>query len=360
MYPPLPGMRSLGFSSITEQVAAYLRNEVLAERWLGTMPGRNQLVLELGVSSRTIDLAFQILEKEGLLAAQGTGRRRRIVTSAIGISAPRLQVALLMTDYADRLPNLLHHQINQAGHRSFFTQKTLLDLGMNVERVARFVREVRADAWVVASGSREVLEWFASQEVPAIAMFGNRHGLPIASAGPDKVPAFTELTRRLINLGHRRISMIGRRQIRLPQPAPVVHAFLDELEAEGIASGPFNLPDWDESGSGFEHMLDALFRATPPTALILCEPFVYHAAHHYLARRGLRVPEDVSLVCTDGHHTFTWCRPTIAHIRWDYRPVLRRVVRWANHIARGKEDLRQTHAKAEYVDGETVGPAPKR
>ncbi|MFZ9936015.1 MAG: hypothetical protein ACO3JG_03040 [Luteolibacter sp.] len=141
-----------------------------------------------------------------------------------------------MTDYAERVPNLLHHQLTQAGHRSFFTEKTLLDLGMDVERISRFVREVRADAWVVASGSRDVLQWFASQEVPA----------------------------------------------------------------------------------------------------------------------------DVSLVCTDGHHTFTWCRPTIAHIRWDYRPVLRRIVRWANHIARGKEDRRQTLSKAEFVDGETVGPAPKR
>ncbi|MFZ9937758.1 MAG: substrate-binding domain-containing protein [Luteolibacter sp.] len=353
-------MRSAGFSSITEQVAAHLREELLRGRWRDNMPGRNQLFQELGVSTRTVELAFQILEKEGLLAAQGAGRRRRIMSPASGMRSPQLQVALLMTDYAERVPNLLHHQLTQAGHRSFFTEKTLLDLGMDVERISRFVREVRADAWVVASGSRDVLQWFASQEVPAIAMFGNRHGLPIAGVGPDKVPAFADVTRRLIRLGHGRISLIGRRQIRLPQPHRVVRAFLRELEAAGIAANSFNLPDWEESGSGLEKMLDSLFRTTPPTALILCEPFVYHAAHHYLARRGLRVPADVSLVCTDGHHTFTWCRPTIAHIRWDYRPVLRRIVRWANHIARGKEDRRQTLSKAEFVDGETVGPAPKR
>lgn len=93
---------------------------------------------------------------------------------------------------------------------------------------------------------------------------------------------------------------------------------------------------------------------------ILDEPFIYHAARHYLARHGLRVPEDLSLVCTDGHPTFVWCRPSVAHIRWDERPVLRRIVRWANNIARGRDDRRQTDTKAEFVDGGTVGPVPKR
>ena len=52
--------------------------------------------------------------------------------------------------------------------------------------------------------------------------------------------------------------------------------------------------------------------------------------------------------------------PSVAHIRWDYRPVLRRIVRWTNNIARGKEDRRQTSTKAEFVEGGTVGLAPKR
>ena len=120
------------------------------------------------------------------------------------------------------------------------------------------------------------------------------------------------------------------------------------------------LPAWEETSAGFECVLDSLFRLTPPTALILDEPFLFHATHHHLAGRGLRVPRDVSLVCTDPDPGFGWCRPSVAHIRWDYRPVLRRIVRWTNNIASGKEDRRQTSTKAEFVEGGTVGPAPKR
>jgi DNA-binding LacI/PurR family transcriptional regulator len=113
------------------------------------------------------------------------------------------------------------------------------------------------------------------------------------------------------------------------------------------------------SNEGFECILDSLFRVTPPTALILDEPILFNAGFHHLARRGLRVPQDVSMVCTDVEPGFAWCLPAITHIRWDYHPLVRRIVRWANNVARGKDDRRQSFSKAEYVEGGTIGPAPR-
>ena len=42
-----------------------------------------------------------------------------------------------------------------------------------------------------------------------------------------------------------------------------------------------------------------------------------------------------------------------------YRPVVRRVVRWVNNVARGKNDRRQTLTKAEFVEGGAIGPVAK-
>jgi LacI family transcriptional regulator len=182
---------------------------------------------------------------------------------------------------------------------------------------------------VVVSGSREILKWFSRQPKPAFALFGRRGQVSIAAVGPDKAPHFAAATRRLIELGHRRISLMCRRHRRLPQPGLPEQAFLNELAAHGIPTGTFNLPDWEESKKGFVTLLDSLFGATPPTALIVEETFLFNAAFHYLAKRGLRVPQDVSLVCTDDNPDFAWCEPSVTHIRWDYRPVVRRVVRWA-------------------------------
>jgi DNA-binding LacI/PurR family transcriptional regulator len=244
--------------------------------------------------------------------------------------ASQLRVAILVTDrFSEGYMIELFHLLVEAGHQPFHATKSLFELGMDVGRVARMVKRTEADAWVVVSGSREILKWFSRQPKPAFALFGRRGQVSIAAVGPDKAPHFAAATRRLIELGHRRISLMCRRHRRLPQPGLPEQAFLNELAAHGIPTGTFNLPDWEESKKGFVTLLDSLFGATPPTALIVEETFLFNAAFHYLAKRGLRVPQDVSLVCTDDNPDFAWCEPSVTHIRWDYRPVVRRVVRWA-------------------------------
>jgi DNA-binding LacI/PurR family transcriptional regulator len=108
---------------------------------------------------------------------------------------------------------------------------------------------------------------------------------------------------------------------------------------------------------GFYERLEALFQVTPPTALIIDEVAFFVAVQQFFAGRTIRVPQDVSLVCTDASPDFDWCRPTVAHIRWDTRPVVRRILRWTANVSRGKEDLRQTLTPTEFVVGGTIGPA---
>ncbi len=69
------------------------------------------------------------------------------------------------------------------------------------------------------------------------------------------------------------------------------------------------------------------------------------------------MPKDVSFVCTDADRGFTWCQPPVSHIRWDSRPVLRRIVRWVANVSHGKQDVRQTLTPAQFVTGGTIGPA---
>ena len=40
--------------------------------------------------------------------------------------------------------------------------------------------------------------------------------------------------------------------------------------------------------------------------------------------------------------------------------AMRRVMRWANHVALGKDDRRQSFTKAKFVEGGTIGPALTR
>lgn len=346
-----------------EQVANHLRAEILSGRWQREMPGVNALKKELGVNHVTINAAMRLLEAQGLLLAQGARRPRLIQAVRPRPHRQALQVRLLPYDSENRQSphNIeLVDQLHQSGFQARFARRSLLELGMDPVRVARMVDDTKADAWIVVAGSREVLEWFSGQSFPALALFGRFSGLPIAAASPRAANAIKTAVRRLVSLGHRRIVMLAREERRKPTPALVEQVFLDELEALGIPTGPFHLPDWDDTPTCLMDCLDELYRHTPPTALICGEPRLLAAAQQHLARRGIHSPGKVSLISSMPDPTLAWCRPQIAHIDWDSKPVIQRVVRWVRHIASGREDRRQTLFESRFVEGGTIGPALQR
>ncbi|NNJ42840.1 MAG: substrate-binding domain-containing protein [Akkermansiaceae bacterium] len=347
--------------SHAEQVAEYLRSELLHGRWIGSMPGALALKAELGVGHNTIDLALRQLEAEGILVHQGTGKCRRIILPERHVS-PRMRIAILL--YEPDNSKVGYHlellqQLRERGHTAFFTTKSLTTLGMDVKRVAQFVKQTEADAWVVVAGSRAVLGWFAEQPFPVFGFFGRTMNLPIASTSPKKIPALVSVVRRLVSLDHRRIVLIAREERRKPVPGFIEQAFLNELDAHGIPTGSYNLPDWEETREGLHRMLDTLFLHTPPTALLIQgTPFTV-AALQYFASRGLEAPQDISLVAMDPDPAFAWCDPPISHISYDSRPWLRRIIRWAENVANGKDDLRKSSSPAKFVEGGTIGPVKK-
>lgn len=345
--------------STVEQLAAHLRDEILRGGLGHTMPGVNRLAATLGVSPKTVMAAVKQLEREGMLEGQGPRRRSRTLVPE-NFTPPALRVSILPYEETDRTLSYLldlQHRLMEAGHTASFATKTLLDLGMDSKRVARLVNRTSADAWVVCSGSREVLAWFAEQPVPAFAVFGRRRTVPIAGTGPDKQSALVRAVDRLVELGHRRIVMLVREERRKPQPGPVERSFLGAMAAHGLSTNAYNLPDWDDSAESFRRCLDSLFRLTPPTALIIDQASLFVVAQQHLARRGILAPEHVSLMSCDPDPAFDWFHPSVAHIRWDSKQIVRRIVPWADNVARGNDDRHQTLTKAEFIEGGTIGPA---
>lgn len=349
------------FLTITEQVAACLREQIDLGRWTPSMPGRHELARELEVSPQTVENALALLEREGVLKAQGRGKRRRITLPEMDkATAPRLRIAMLLWrrhgPYGPYI-NDLQHRLIEAGHQPFPTPKGLMELGMDVGRVRRMMAEIKADAWIVHAASREIYDWAARLPFPVFGFLGSFRGLPIAATAPDFGPPYRECTEELIRLGHRRIVMIARPQRRLPCPEHPETEFLDVLQAHGIETGDYHFPLWKSSDrEGLHACLQMLFEKTPPTALIVQEAKVFVAVQQFLASRGLSVPGKVSLVCPDGDTVLDWQIPTAAQFKWDSAPWVRRTLRWAENIAQGKDDRRQVLYPARFVPGGTIGP----
>lgn len=354
-------MKPFRAMSTVEQLAAHLREEIRRGNFSGHMPGVAQLVRHLGVGTTTVVAALDILKREGMLESPGERQRSRIAT-ADRRSKAGVRVRVLLYEQADAQSEYimqLGHRIEQRGHHFTYAAKTMMELRFDVKRVARMVEKYDADAWVILAGSRPVLEWFSAQTIPAFALFGLQYRLPIASLATLKSPAVEKAVGRLAALGHQRIVMLVREERRKPALGILEQRFLESLERHGIATGPYNLPDWANDAQGLHRCLDSLFRHTPPTALLITEPALYFATQQYLLAKGMVVPRDVSLVSLDDHPAFAWFQPEVSYIRADIRRMLPRVVRWVDHVAMGKEDRRETLIRGEFVEGGTIGPAPK-
>lgn len=247
-------------------------------------------------------------------------------------------------------------QLRKAGFTVEDAPKSLLELDMDVNRIARLVQQNPADAWIIGSASREVLEWFSQQPTPAYAYFGNKSDIPIAGCSIRR--DLHMLIRKLVELGHRRIVLLIREEHLKPNLSFFATLFLEALEMMGITPGAYNLPVWGYKPEGLRLCLDSLYKITPPTAIISTEISILLSIRDYQAHHGIMSPRDVSLINLDSSPFFAWCDPMVAHFAWDIKSLNRRVVRWAKNVALDKEDRRQVFTMAKFVEGGTIGPAP--
>ena len=359
--------------SSLDQTAEHLREGLHAGRWGGELPGVLRLAAECAVSKDTMRAALLLLEKEGLLSAGRAGGRRTVLATggiepAKGARAkPRtLRVAILLHVPLAEESTILHQMLRDiqrnleaAGHTVAFAAKTQTELRFSPTRIAKLVAATPADAWMVPAAPRAVLEFFAAQPLPVIAVGGRSLGLEIASSGIDGTPGICLAARRLIALGHRRLVLICGRSWRQPSGGRTITAYTAELAAHGIEAGDYHLPDFEPTPAGLHALFAQLFSVTPPTALILESSDYLIAAFSFLAHRRLSVPRDVSLVCLYPATSLQWCNPPVARLRFEDARVVRRVVRWSRAVARGQVDRKPVLVPAEFDEGGTIGPARK-
>lgn len=351
-------MKHFYAKSTSEQLSDYLRELIQNGTLGGAMPGVGKLVRQLGVGTQTVMEALLVLKQEGWLEGRGE-RRRSTIQKAGAEEKVALRIRILLyerSDAHDPYTLELQRRLEARGHQVEFAKKTLSELRFDVNRVARMVGQTEGDAWVIRAGPRAVLEWFAERPIPSFAMFGRQSNLPMASLATVKSPALAVALQKLVSLGHRRIVMLVREDRRKPNPGLFERRYLEQLALLGIETGSYNLPDWEDNAEGFHRCMDSLFQRTPPTALLASEPALFFATQQYLLGRGLVVPRDVSLISLDDHPAFAWFKPEVSRIHTDTNRWVSTVVRWVDHVAKGKNDKRETLIHAQFIEGGTIHP----
>lgn len=351
--------------SLIAQISEHLRRDLAAGRWHGQLPGVRTLAEHLGVSKDTVRAALRILERENVLRPGGAGKRR-CITSRNTEHRSGLRVAILLDEHLHtnnahslELILMVKQAVEAAGHACTLCEKSLKQIP-GIPRLARFVRNTKADAWIIYSAPREVLEWFSGNRLATLAIGGRCLGLPIASVVTDVKHAMADAVDALVALAHTRIVMVCGSLWRDPSPGPSAGAFLERLQWHGLPVSEYNLPSWQETPEGLHAMLISMFAVTPPTALIITEPSMCVSIRIYLAERGLTVPRDISMVSLLPDPALCLHRPAMAQFKWPLVRIVDRATAWVDRIAHGADDRRATVFRARFRPAETLAEARPR
>ncbi|MCC3765908.1 LacI family DNA-binding transcriptional regulator [Glycomyces sp. TRM65418] len=182
----------------------------------------------------------------------------------------------------------------------------------------------------------------------------------VTSVGATNWAGGVQATRHLIDLGHRRIGFIG-------GPAGSVfgrerlHGYREALETAGLhpdreltAAGRF---DAESGGRAAAALLDL---ADPPTAIFAANDTMAIGVMREARSRGLRVPEDLSLVGFDDTYNAAWTEPPLTTVRQPLRRMGRVAARTLLELADGREpDSHHVQLATDLVVRESTAP-PRR
>lgn len=355
--------------SLVDMTVEVMREGLRSGRWRSRMPGQLKLAKELGVSRKTLAAAIARLVEEGVISASGERKAVAVPEAPTRARSRSLRVAVLilqpMEDLAAEARQGLQDLLMELHLDGHVGRLVSYPKGKDTHKTGylpRLVEEAAVDAWLIHNGTVEVLKWFAGSGVPVMAMGGRIQDIPIAGVGTGVKAFVPTVVRRLVGLGHRRIVLISPRAWRLPEPASTIVEFRRELEAAGIRPSEYHTPDWEETPEGLFKLLDELFRVTPPTAVLCWAMNTPYGVQSWLKGRGLRIPEDVSIVSIWDDGVYAWYSPglRIACMESSDEAVRRRMRDWLRGVAAGKNDLTQHLVKPELDEGNSIGPAKTR
>lgn len=187
------------------------------------------------------------------------------------------------------------------------------------------VRE-RGVLGVVASSYGVIL--VTTGVTPAMAEKARRHHVPLVAVDPaTAVPEGTssisatnqrggqQAVRHLLELGHTRIGTVTGPTASLPASERLA-GYRSALAGAGLAQSPELVQagrfDYDSGLARGGTLLDL---DTPPTAVVACCDTAAVGVIEAARRRGLRVPEDLSVVGFDDTLTATVCSPRLTTVR---------------------------------------------
>lgn len=340
-----------------------MRQLLVRGEWNDRLPGERSLALRLGVSRPTLHQALLSLEAEGLLARRLKSAWRIIAETPDAPLGLRKVVFLSPLGLEDLDHFTLHQYTVMSAHlaeRGYEVEAVRLSSVQsgNAENALRaLAARLRPSAWVLHRCSPATQQWFAQSGLAAVVMGSASPKFNIRSVDVDYRAAARHAASQLMRLGH----VAARIAYLMPSEKLLGHAeaaagLRDAAGKNGVQT--VSLPDQTRLLRG---AIDTLMREQPrPTALILHRPLHALAVLGHLQSRGIRVPEEMSIVILDDNPVLSHVIPHPARYHKDtaqFAAHLRKAIEQA--IGHSKKGAKSTRIVPELIPGETLAKPAK-
>lgn len=351
--------------SLSTQAAATIRKGITDGTWEEYLPSERRLCAMLQVSRPTIRTALHLLSKDGLIEIR-QGRRNRLLTKPNRSQKKQNQLVGLVThEPIAHMSLTAFHGISEMrahlAEQGFITEILVCQpSGVRAQRrkLEAFIRQNRVFCCVLLSVNREVQQWFAAGSVPALVLGSCHATVQLPSLDVDYRSVCRHAAGVFLRKGHRRIALV----------VPNSGVAGDLASEQGFREGMEQRIDRQEirasvvrhngTAQNITAKLDALFNsAHAPTALLVAKSAHVFAVIIYLLKRGLSVPDTVSLISRDHDHLFETVDPLISHYQFADDAFVHRLSRlMLKLVSHGSLAPEPSLIFPKFFEGSTVRP----
>lgn len=308
------------------------------------VPSENELIARYHISSTTARRVLNDMVQEGVLyRVQGKGT---FVARAAGDNRVRRKVNVVMPHCeTDELDNFYFGSVIMGLHEGLAGLAAQVVLSWkDPDRRLSYLEVYRQDSSlggmaIVAPRKDALVELTELREMsaPFVVVGATFAGQGIPSVDTDNLQGAKDAVRHLAGLGHRRIALVSAVLDEM-NSIDRRRGYIEALEEAGLSVDPDLIFEQTQSVKNLDFAADAvdtlLTMANPPTAVFAASHTLAMGVMLALKARGVRIPDDVSLVGFDDLSSSLYVEPPLSTVSQPVFEMAKRAGRLLAEIMR--------------------------
>ena len=350
-------------TSKVAQAASIIREAVAQGEWAEYLPGERTLARELMISRACLRQALDSLTQDGTLAPVERSKRRAIAKRPRRKNINQTRKAIFFTpEPAHKAASLVLEKIAQLRYHLSKTNMTVELVSspafkhpqVSNATMQQLVNEYPEAHWILHQSPEHIQRWFEQQSIRATVLGSIFADIRLPSIDIDFQSASRHATGRLIAKGHKRICMIRFRS-QLAGDDLAIHGIEQAIQSHSGETLPAPLiMSHNFHVERLTLALDKLYASNhAPTGLIVVNPHHFVTIFSHLMSRGIRIPDDVSIVSLSHDPVLDRLSPTPVSYTAGDRLIRNLAQMIINPSSRNSKSLMLI---PELNPGKTVGP----